>query len=87
MTERVLVSNSNEFFDPNLNGEIFLSAAAAIDVCKRSVRNGLIIARVEGGIFKDGKFMPRFACIWMVWIRLSPNKSQLTTTIKQLSLY
>jgi Colicin-E5 Imm protein len=41
-----------------------LTATAAINVCERAAQRGLIVARVEGGIWHAPGFEPRADCIW-----------------------
>ena len=41
-----------------------LTAAAAIDVCIEADLHGLVIARVEGGIWHNPGFEARVDCIW-----------------------
>jgi len=41
-----------------------LSADAAIAVCERAGQHGLIIARIEGGIWHFPGFEARLDCIW-----------------------
>ena len=41
-----------------------LSADAAILVCERAVEQGVVIARVEGGIWHSPGFEARLDCIW-----------------------
>jgi len=43
---------------------MYLSAAAAIEVCLRAAGIGLLIARVEGGIWQNPGFEARVDCIW-----------------------
>lgn len=52
------------FFD--LDGSIVmkLSANAAIAVCETAIEHGLVIARVEGGIWQAPGFEARVDCIW-----------------------
>ena len=61
---RVLECHSTNFFTQDSDEELFLSVSAAIDVCRLAAEHGLVIARIEGGVFREGKFMPRVACIW-----------------------
>lgn len=41
-----------------------LSANAAIAVCERASQHGLVIARIEGGIWHTPGFEARLDCIW-----------------------
>jgi hypothetical protein len=55
---------SREFFE--LRGSAFmkLNANAAIEVCLRAAAQGLVVARVEGGIWHAPGFEARGDCIW-----------------------
>ena len=64
MINRILEHNSAIFFTRDTGREFFLSTSAAIEVCKFAADEGLVIARIEGGVYNDGEFMPRVACIW-----------------------
>jgi hypothetical protein len=61
---RELQSDSKAFFDLCGIQEVFLSADAAIEVCNTASQVGLVVARIEGGIYGDVGFMPRTDCIW-----------------------
>ncbi len=63
MATRGLTSCSSKFFAQK-SDELFLSPAAAVDVCRAAAAQGLVVTRIEGGIFRNGKFMPRVGCIW-----------------------
>ena len=41
-----------------------LSAAAAIEVCNTAADRGLLVARIEGGIWSPQSFEARLDCIW-----------------------
>jgi len=59
-----LYDSSDDFF--SLNGSIVmkLSADAAISVCERATQKGLVIVRIEGGIWHSPGFEARLDCIW-----------------------
>ncbi|MFJ2994833.1 colicin immunity protein [Pandoraea sp. NPDC087047] len=54
----------DEFF--SLGGSVVmkLSADAAITVCERAGQHGLVIARIEGGLWHSPGFEARLDCIW-----------------------
>lgn len=56
--------SSDDFFI--LGGSVLmkLSTNAAVAVCERAVAYGLVIARVEGGIWHGPGFEARLDCIW-----------------------
>lgn len=56
--------SSNEFFA--LGGSVImkLSRDAAVDVCELAAQCGLVVARIEGGIWHFPGFEARLDCIW-----------------------
>ncbi|MCM3609567.1 colicin immunity protein [Cupriavidus pauculus] len=56
--------SSDDFF--TLGGSVVmkLSTNAAVAVCESAVEHGLVIARVEGGIWHAPGFEARLDCIW-----------------------
>jgi hypothetical protein len=56
--------SSDDFF--SLRGSVVmkLSADAAIAVCEQAVQHGLVIVRIEGGIWHSHGFEARLDCIW-----------------------
>lgn len=64
LDRKKLYSSANDFFA--LNGSIVmkLTSDAAIEVCESAVESGLVIARVEGGIWHFPGFEARLDCIW-----------------------
>jgi hypothetical protein len=55
---------ASEFFDLDGHAWMLLSPQAAIEVCEQASHRGLVVARVEGGIWHAGLFEPRIDCIW-----------------------
>lgn len=49
-----------------LDGSIVmkLSSNAAIAVCERAAQHGLVVARIEGGVWHSPGFEARIDCIW-----------------------
>jgi hypothetical protein len=71
------MSNAKEGIDPwtryadpedffELYGSIvmILTTEAAIDVCQRAAWRGLLVSRIEGGIWHNPGFEARIDCIW-----------------------
>ncbi|MGD1326115.1 colicin immunity protein [Pandoraea pnomenusa] len=56
--------SSDDFFAFGGSVVMKLSADAAIAVCERAARHGLVIARIEGGIWHSPGFEARLDCIW-----------------------
>lgn len=56
--------SSDDFF--SLGGSVVMkvSANAAVAICERAAQRGLVIARVEGGIWHAPGFEARLDCIW-----------------------
>ncbi|MGE8567061.1 MAG: colicin immunity protein [Achromobacter sp.] len=56
--------SSNEFF--TLDGSVImkLSTDAAVEVCELAAQRGLVVARIEGGIWHSPGFEARLDCIW-----------------------
>ncbi|WPO98274.1 colicin immunity protein [Pseudomonas sp. HR96] len=56
--------SSDDFF--NLSGSVTMkiSADAAVAICERAAQRGLVIARIEGGIWRAPGFEARLDCIW-----------------------
>jgi hypothetical protein len=59
-----LYSDANDFYALSGNNVMKLSPSAAIAVCRTAANNGLVIARVEGGIWLSPGFEARLDCIW-----------------------
>ncbi|WP_244138763.1 MULTISPECIES: colicin immunity protein [Burkholderia] len=61
-----LYHSSDDFFALGENPAMKLSTAAAIDVCERAAQYGLVVARIEGGIWHldPPQFEARYDCIW-----------------------
>lgn len=56
--------SSNDFFALGGSVVMKLSTNAAIAVCESAAEHGLVIARVEGGIWHIPGFEARLDCIW-----------------------
>jgi len=60
----VLYDSAQWFFDSAGSGLMKLSADAAIRVCLTAASRGLVVARIEGGIWHHPGFEARGDCIW-----------------------
>lgn len=56
--------SSEDFFSIGGSVVMKLSADAAIAVCERASQHGLVIVRIEGGIWHFPGFEARLDCIW-----------------------
>ncbi|WP_327206577.1 colicin immunity protein (plasmid) [Rhizobium beringeri] len=56
--------SSDEFFILGGSAVMKVSADAAIAICQRATEHGLVIARIEGGIWHAPGFEARLDCIW-----------------------
>lgn len=56
--------NAEDFF--MLKGSVWMRMvpAAAVEVCIRAAAEGLVVARIEGGIWHSPGFEARHDCIW-----------------------
>lgn len=54
----------NDFFE--LGGSVVMkvSADAAVAICLSAAEHGLVVARVEGGVWHNPGFEARLDCIW-----------------------
>lgn len=59
-----LHTTSRDFFDMHGSTLMKLNVDAAIEVCLRAAAHGLVVARVEGGIWHAPGFEARLDCIW-----------------------
>ncbi|MFC0576319.1 colicin immunity protein [Paraburkholderia solisilvae] len=66
----ILVDRSKRYTDLedffSLHGSVVmkLTPEAAIAVCEQAAQRGLVVARIEGGIWHNPKFEARIDCIW-----------------------
>ena len=56
--------SADDFFDMNGSVVMKMSANSATAVCNLAGARGLVITRVEGGIWHDPGFEARIDCIW-----------------------
>ena len=59
-----LYDSPDDFFSLMGSVSMRLSPKAAVAVCERAAPQGLIVARIEGGIWLDPGFESRLDCIW-----------------------
>ena len=59
-----LYDSGNHFFELAGSVTMKLTPRAAIDVCMYSAQHGLVVARIEGGIWHSPRFEARLDCIW-----------------------
>ncbi|TZF83511.1 colicin immunity protein [Lysobacter lacus] len=65
MTDRSrLYESPQDFFALNGNAVMRLSPAAAASACEQAASRGIVVARVEGGIWSAPNFEARGDCIW-----------------------
>ncbi|HYU12386.1 MAG TPA: colicin immunity protein [Stellaceae bacterium] len=64
VAKQKLYGRSNDFFDLNSNAFMKLSRRAARDVCLVAASRDLIVVKIEGGIWRDGRFEARLDAIW-----------------------
>ena len=56
--------NAKDFFTLHGNIRMFLMPEAAIEVCRLCIDKGLVVGRVEGGIWHHPGFEARLDSIW-----------------------
>jgi hypothetical protein len=64
MERNRLYDSSRDYFALNGLGVMKLTPDAAIHVCAEAAQNGLVIVRIEGGIWHAPGFEARLDCIW-----------------------
>ena len=56
--------SADDFFALNGSVVMKMTVAAAISVCEQAISHGLVVSRVEGGIWHNPGFEARLDCIW-----------------------
>lgn len=56
--------SADDFFALNGSVVMKMTVAAAISVCEQAISHGLVVSRVEGGIWHSPGFEARLDCIW-----------------------
>jgi hypothetical protein len=59
-----LYDEPNTFFEIDGVTSMQLTGQAAQDVCRMALKFGLLINRIEGGIWRNPSFESRLDCIW-----------------------
>ncbi|HEY8098734.1 MAG TPA: colicin immunity protein, partial [Methylobacter sp.] len=60
----LLYDSSNDFFELDGTDVMTLTSAAAQDVCTKALKHGVVVVRIEGGIWHNPGFEARLDCIW-----------------------
>ena len=60
-----LYDKATDFFDGSGNAVMKLSRKAAVDACLNAALHGLVIVKIEGGIWRNGTFEARLDAIWV----------------------
>jgi hypothetical protein len=61
---RKLYDTAEDFFKLGGNAAMILTPTAAIKVCLSASTRGLLVARIEGGLWHHPGFEARLDCIW-----------------------
>jgi|SRR5688572_14471923 len=64
MERNRLYDSAADYFRLNGNAIMKLTPEAAIDVCLEAAQRGLVVVRIEGGIWHSPGFEARLDCIW-----------------------
>ena len=59
-----LFDKATDFLDGGGNAVMKLSRKAAIDACLNAAPRGLVVVKIEGGIWRNGTFEARLDAIW-----------------------
>lgn len=59
-----LYDSASDFFSLRGSVSMRLEARAAIDVCRMAADRGLVVSRIEGGVWRHPGFESRLDCIW-----------------------
>jgi hypothetical protein len=59
-----LYDKADAFYELEGNVVMKLSPKAAIEVCRSAADHGLVVARIEGGLWNEPVFQARRDCIW-----------------------
>jgi colicin-E5 Imm protein len=59
-----LYDRAKDFFDLGGNAVMKLSRKAATDACRDAALQGLLVVKIEGGIWNNGTFEARLDAIW-----------------------
>ncbi len=64
MERNRLYDSAADYFRLSGHGVMKLTPEAAIDVCLEAAQRGLVVVRIEGGIWHSPGFEARLDCIW-----------------------
>lgn len=64
LQRNALYESSDEYFSLSGSAVMKLTTPAASAVCRAAAGNGLVIVRIEGGIWHRPGFEARIDCIW-----------------------
>jgi hypothetical protein len=59
-----LYDSSYDFFELDGTDVMTLTSTAAQDVCRKALEHGVVVVRIEGGIWHNPGFEARLDCIW-----------------------
>ncbi len=59
-----LYDDEQDFYVLEGSVVMMLTPQAAVNVCQSAASHGLVIARIEGGIWHNPAFEARYDCIW-----------------------
>ena len=59
-----LYDKAMDFFDLAGNAVMKLSRKAAADACRNAALQGVLVVKIEGGIWRNGTFEARLDAIW-----------------------
>ena len=60
----ILIKSANTFFESRIRNKLKLDKPTAISVCRQCEEHGLLVFRIEGGIWWGSKFEVRLDSIW-----------------------
>jgi hypothetical protein len=64
MEHNRLYDSAADYFSLNGHAVMYLTPDAAIEVCVQAAQRGLLVVRIEGGIWHAPGFEARLDCIW-----------------------
>jgi hypothetical protein len=59
-----IYSSADDFYALEGNYIMILKPYAALEVCQSALSRGLLISRIEGGVWDGRRFQPMGDCIW-----------------------
>ncbi|MBB3465233.1 colicin immunity protein [Rhizobium sp. BK377] len=61
---RLRYESADDFFNLGGSAVMKVTVDAALSICQRATNRGLVVARIEGGIWHVEGFEARLDCIW-----------------------